>query len=246
MSTCPNKELFSAYIDDEVGSPWKEMITSHLQDCSECRRIYMQYQSLHLAFQKDAAMHAASFDCAGSFAVLAEKRAGVLEQYPRKRYAFHSAKKVISFAAAAAVLVVCTPLLFQLKNNRQSVSGNDTFEPFLPVSHTRQLNNMLHSGLRSSDMNALAFSAGSLARKSKVFMVNDFAGLYSCGGFSRTPLEVPVKKTSRHFPPAAVRRNSFFSDIPNEQLKISLADVAFLYNVQLKRMNADDVLTGER
>ncbi|MGL4987146.1 MAG: hypothetical protein ACRC5H_08450 [Treponemataceae bacterium] len=36
MSICPNKELLSAYCDEEVPVVWKEKITEHIKTCNRC------------------------------------------------------------------------------------------------------------------------------------------------------------------------------------------------------------------
>ena len=39
---CPDRELLSAYLDNEVPSPWKERIADELQKDAECAAIYAQ------------------------------------------------------------------------------------------------------------------------------------------------------------------------------------------------------------
>lgn len=49
MSTCPDPDLFSAYFDGEVPSPWKEKLESHLSSCPECKKRTEQYAILRTA-----------------------------------------------------------------------------------------------------------------------------------------------------------------------------------------------------
>ena len=37
MSTCPDKDLYSAYVDGELQSPWKEKIEAHLVSCKKVK-----------------------------------------------------------------------------------------------------------------------------------------------------------------------------------------------------------------
>lgn len=46
MSTCPDHELFSAYCDGEVPSPWKEKLERHIAECPECKRLTDRYVSI--------------------------------------------------------------------------------------------------------------------------------------------------------------------------------------------------------
>jgi len=50
---CPDKTLLTAYVDDEVPSPWKERIEMHLEQCAQCRERVAQCRALK------AALHAA-------------------------------------------------------------------------------------------------------------------------------------------------------------------------------------------
>jgi len=36
---CPDETLLTAYVDDEVPSPWKERIEAHLDQCARCRSV---------------------------------------------------------------------------------------------------------------------------------------------------------------------------------------------------------------
>jgi len=44
MSTCPDSDLYSAYVDNEVPSPWKEKLESHIASCPDCRKRAERYR----------------------------------------------------------------------------------------------------------------------------------------------------------------------------------------------------------
>lgn len=46
MSTCPDSDLYSALLDGEVPSPWKEKLIAHMERCPECERRYGQYEKI--------------------------------------------------------------------------------------------------------------------------------------------------------------------------------------------------------
>jgi anti-sigma factor RsiW len=48
---CPDETLLTAYVDDEVPSPWKERIEMHLEQCGRCRDRVAQYRALKAALQ---------------------------------------------------------------------------------------------------------------------------------------------------------------------------------------------------
>ena len=72
MSTCPNKDILSAYTDGELASPWKETIELHLKKCSVCRDIYEHYDVLNRCIK--AASAEPVFDTEASFTRLLAKR----------------------------------------------------------------------------------------------------------------------------------------------------------------------------
>jgi anti-sigma factor RsiW len=46
---CPDRQILSVYFDNELDSPWKEKLETHLDGCAECRsrlEIYGQTQKL--------------------------------------------------------------------------------------------------------------------------------------------------------------------------------------------------------
>lgn len=45
MSTCPDSDLFSAYVDGEVPSPWKEKLEAHASSCPECAKRTERYKT---------------------------------------------------------------------------------------------------------------------------------------------------------------------------------------------------------
>lgn len=49
MSTCPDKVVFSEYIDGELPSPWKEKLESHVSTCEACSKILKQHSTLKKA-----------------------------------------------------------------------------------------------------------------------------------------------------------------------------------------------------
>lgn len=51
MSTCPDKSLYSAYVDDEVPSPWKEKLESHISVCPQCQKKIEKYKGLKSALR---------------------------------------------------------------------------------------------------------------------------------------------------------------------------------------------------
>ena len=50
---CPDRQLFSIYMDGELPSPWKEKLETHLEECSECREKLNNLLHLRELFTKE-------------------------------------------------------------------------------------------------------------------------------------------------------------------------------------------------
>jgi hypothetical protein len=49
---CPDRQLLSAYCDNEVPSPWREKIELHLAECKLCRDAVARYGNLRAALRE--------------------------------------------------------------------------------------------------------------------------------------------------------------------------------------------------
>lgn len=54
MCTCPNKDIHSLYIDNELTEPYKSHYEKHLVECDSCRKEFQRQQQIHLFLQEDA------------------------------------------------------------------------------------------------------------------------------------------------------------------------------------------------
>jgi hypothetical protein len=43
---CPDRQILSVYFDGELGSPWREKLEKHLEDCPQCREQLESYRSI--------------------------------------------------------------------------------------------------------------------------------------------------------------------------------------------------------
>ena len=50
---CPDPQLLSTYIDEELPSPWKEKMETHLEKCSPCREKLESLSKLQQLFKKN-------------------------------------------------------------------------------------------------------------------------------------------------------------------------------------------------
>ena len=213
MSTCPNKELFSAYLDGEIPSPWKEQLAAHLQKCYECQKQYDTYQKLHTMMQGCA--FPSEKDFAQSFSLLATKRKTALQRKKdnakkMKKSWFHTSVSVPAPACAAALLLlVLMPVLFFTRNEPHTASlSAASFKPILPVSleQQRKIRQLNSNGLYSNDIN-YSFPQKRIISE-EIFTVRDFVMLYA-------------------------DRKELFPELPHVSLTTAVAEVPVLHRWQI-------------
>lgn len=215
MSTCPNNDLLSAYIDDELPSPWREKLERHLCDCSVCRDVYGRYAAIHRRIQAVSNEH--TLDTAASFARLLEKRNLALElkqKAQNKRWGvatgenwfFSSIRVPVPAVAAAVLLFVLMPLMlfFQMEHTVNSAAAQSSFTPILPVPLEKQISEIDYgiSHTHKSDSRDYVLSAKAVNTGVKLFTVGEFARLYSANDDMFQPVHsaVDLKISSSLFP----------------------------------------------
>ncbi|WP_080657300.1 anti-sigma factor family protein [Treponema pedis] len=139
MSICPDKDLYSVYVDGELPSPWKEKLEAHLNDCAECRAVVNSYRNLSL---KLATAGAPELDIESSFLRLCEKRQVALNKAKiteKKENWFYKSVKIPipALAAAALFLFVFTPMLIMNTNKdvQYETATVSNFKPIVPAAN---------------------------------------------------------------------------------------------------------------
>ncbi|MGP1454221.1 MAG: anti-sigma factor family protein [Treponema sp.] len=213
MSTCPNKELFSAYLDGEIPSPWKERLADHLQKCYECQKRYDSYQKLHTLMQRYA--FPSEKDFVQSFSLLATKRKMALRRKKSdakkmKKHWIHSSVSVPAPACAAALLLlVFMPVFFFMrKEPHKAPLSTDSFKPIIPVSLEQQhrIRQLHSSGLYSNDIPYSFLQKRIISEE--LFTIGDFMMLYA-------------------------DRKELFPDLPTVSLTTAVADAAVLHQWEI-------------
>lgn len=54
MSTCPNKDGYSVYLDGEIPAEYQTIYTKHLENCSQCKDGFNTLQKLQSILREDA------------------------------------------------------------------------------------------------------------------------------------------------------------------------------------------------
>lgn len=126
MSTCPDKDLYSAYVDGELESPWKEKIEAHLVSCEKCRSVVDSYRKISLKLSENSF---SVLDIDASFLKLYAKRQDCLKRMEINKNKptswFYKSNKipVPALAAAALFLFVLTPIIVLSTQKTLAPSG---------------------------------------------------------------------------------------------------------------------------
>jgi len=139
---CPDRQILSAYFDDEVPSPWKERIASHVAECSECGRTLESYGALRNVLHGDAV----------SVEESAVRMRESLRRYgPAPLWRRHVRLSFAAVVAAAAFVLgggVTFTLIAGLASGGSGVVAKETVKPFdvtVKVKDVKQLLEILNN-----------------------------------------------------------------------------------------------------
>ena len=129
MSTCPDSDLYSAYVDGEVPSPWKEKLASHIASCDACKKRTQRYQNLRSQIIQGVRALSEE-DLETSFSRLNERRLSPSLLLKKKKDTYYLAWTRslvrIPIPALAAMLLAAffLPAYFTLKQTSANISQN--------------------------------------------------------------------------------------------------------------------------
>ena len=150
MSTCPDLDLFSVYLDNELPEQYKDKLESHIAECEKCREKFNRMKAVHEALSNDSANIVISEKALeDSFAKLQARRS-------YNRYVKNTNKRndiflhrVLPAMAAALVIALVLPL--------RLLGGNDPIQQ-TSFSSFASLSSMREKGLPLKSVSAPAAS----------------------------------------------------------------------------------------
>lgn len=145
MSTCPDKILYSVYIDEELLPKQKEILEAHLSECTKCRKIVESYKKIK---QEISTEQSFNLNLEESFFRLEAKRKSSKKEKKIASWFYKSVRIPVPLVAAAALTVFVFTPLFLINQNRKNIYNREVvvynFKPIIPVSKnfkkTKQLN----------------------------------------------------------------------------------------------------------
>ncbi|MCR4940098.1 MAG: zf-HC2 domain-containing protein [Treponemataceae bacterium] len=111
MSTCPDLDLYSVYLDNELPEQFKEKLEAHLERCSVCQEKFNKMKAIHNVFVEDSSSIVISDKALeDSFVKLQAKRSynSFIRKTSRRNEFF--LRRVVPAMAAALILALVIPL----------------------------------------------------------------------------------------------------------------------------------------
>ncbi|MBR4005382.1 MAG: zf-HC2 domain-containing protein [Treponema sp.] len=107
MSTCPEKDIHSIYLDNELPATYVAEYEAHIAECPECRKKLEQLRMMHKVFNADSKnMELSERDLEDSFARLQARLSYSRHTKDERVLTFTPKKAVYALAGAAAALAV--------------------------------------------------------------------------------------------------------------------------------------------
>ena len=144
MSSCPDSDLYSAYVDGEIPSPWKEKLAAHLTVCPSCKHREMQYRMLAEQLRRGMAP-SPGIDLESSFLRLEARRRSTLgaKKLAAERFnpAWTRSSVRIPLPALAAMFLAALflPVYFTLKSS-SGTAGSTQVATILPAGTSSMTN----------------------------------------------------------------------------------------------------------
>lgn len=158
MSTCPDFDLFSVYLDNELPEQYREKIESHLSECDKCRKEFDKMKAIHESLAKDSdSIIITEKALEDSFAKLQARRS-------YNRYKNHTnrrndifMRRVLPAMAAALVIAVVLPIRLLGGNDPMQQSSLNSFASVPGIIH--QASASRNKGLSLKSVSAASTSA---------------------------------------------------------------------------------------
>lgn len=132
MSTCPDSDLYSAWVDGEVPSPWKEKLEAHIAACPRCHERAERFRKMH-AYITAGIAQAPKPDFEASYERICAKRAAFVASVGSKteskmpEWIHFSVRMPLAAFAALFLAAIFLPALFVLKTSSSLKSQHEEF-----------------------------------------------------------------------------------------------------------------------
>ena len=137
MSTCPEKDIHSIYLDGELPASYKAKYEEHLKSCEKCRNQLEQLKKAQDLLKKDSSsINLSQKDLEDSYGRLLSRMSYAKATSKTRTYRPVSYRYMLAGAAAAAVVALILPIRVQNSIKEFKGSGNVQTVNFTPVARS--------------------------------------------------------------------------------------------------------------
>ena len=190
MSTCPNEELYCAYVDDEVPPILREKLEAHMLKCEKCTCLVGKYKVIRSVLVYD---ETPGLDLDKSFEKLLFKRNSIKKNSRRKFVIGMRYRAIVASSVAGIFLFAFLFVLLQHNSIRTKIytlnKPQEKFTPILPISSYKQYNNSI-TNIDLYDMEKVLEKENKYNTK----IYKDFTNTFNSFSVLYTPLNEDVNK----------------------------------------------------
>ena len=136
MSTCPDLDLYSVYLDNELPEQYKETLESHLAECGECRKKFNKMKSVHDILAADSSQIVISEKALeDSFTKLQARRSynAYVKKTSKRNEIFF--RRVLPAMAAALVIALVLPIRLLSENTTLQLPTLKSYTAIPEMAH---------------------------------------------------------------------------------------------------------------
>lgn len=244
MYTCPEREFISVYLDNELPENFKKDFETHLENCPECKLLYLSFNKIHQDIQQNnrSITLSDSYIESGFDRLQTKLRFSQSTEIAKPKHNTFNFTTIRRFAPAIAAAVVIALILPIRIMNKESVQKNNTVNSVATITTTTKpplelmKNRGIVSDLQSATLasffendnraktvnNLHTFNKNYIGRENN-YDYNDIRRAYiryiSKNGNTVIPLELSNLHSMDIFKP------TFFQDNENISISISLNPV---------------------
>ena len=171
MSTCPNSDGYSVYLDGEIPKQYEAQYRQHLDDCIACKKNYENMQSITRILHEDAeAIQFTKAELDESFIKL-QRLVQFQEntKYTKRNDGMRTLKHALPAIAAALIIGIFIPLKFK---QTESDAFTPTLHTINPASRLIATKGIVAEGSLSEALQTASYTANKSNLEFNQSMVN--------------------------------------------------------------------------
>ena len=178
MSTCPEPDIWSQYVDGELSNEKRVNFEQHIQTCCKCKKGVYSYRILKQCLSCN---NVPEIDLESSISKLILKKSLKNAFLPYKLFYCWNRTMFLKASAMMGLFIFACISIISIRNKMNMTDSNIQFHPIIPITHESHLPINLQE-LHLTNMNTSFYYAKNINAHTYRNMANTFNGftnLYS-------------------------------------------------------------------